>query len=270
VAGSVGVRWGRGGAADKDNDLRCRVNKRATKLFGRQDSEHKQKWIEEEFLKRQNKRKEKERRKSMGGATSMHDDHKESSPRNAQNGSTPSHNPNMPTHFTAEDLRMLNTAEQLVTSGQFSASQLAATDLAQSNGGFFPITTSIPPLSPPTIATRLLTGDISDALKQGHNAFLNLADGLLATPDEQLHQIQANDLDPSRGNSTPNGLYSPLNHASPNLNGDDELSRIAAEHRFGEDIDEDRKKDVSGRTGQYPMDAVLTLMKLNEGWKTAA
>lgn len=50
---------------DKDNDLRCRVNKRAHKLFGKEDNEHKRAWIEEEFRKRQQKRKEKERRKGM-------------------------------------------------------------------------------------------------------------------------------------------------------------------------------------------------------------
>ncbi|KAG2237305.1 hypothetical protein INT48_009038 [Thamnidium elegans] len=50
---------------NKDNDLRCRVNKRAHKLFGKEDSEHKKKWIDEEFLKRQQKRKDKERRKGL-------------------------------------------------------------------------------------------------------------------------------------------------------------------------------------------------------------
>ncbi|KAG0168255.1 hypothetical protein DFQ28_005299 [Apophysomyces sp. BC1034] len=50
---------------NKDNDLRCRVNKRAHKLFGKDDGEHKRRWIEDEFLKRQMKRKEKERRKQV-------------------------------------------------------------------------------------------------------------------------------------------------------------------------------------------------------------
>lgn len=50
---------------DKDNDLRCRVNKRATKLFGPGDSEAKRIWAAEEFEKRRQKRMEKERRKNM-------------------------------------------------------------------------------------------------------------------------------------------------------------------------------------------------------------
>ncbi|KAF9585032.1 hypothetical protein BGW38_004191 [Lunasporangiospora selenospora] len=49
---------------NKDNDLRCRVNKRAHKLFGKDESEHKSRWAEEEFGKRQMKRKEKERRRN--------------------------------------------------------------------------------------------------------------------------------------------------------------------------------------------------------------
>ncbi|KAI9487475.1 MAG: hypothetical protein EXX96DRAFT_553398 [Benjaminiella poitrasii] len=65
---------------NKDNDLRCRVNKRAHKLFGKEDSEHKQKWIKEEFLKRQQKRKDKERRKglvddSLGGSHNNNGNH---------------------------------------------------------------------------------------------------------------------------------------------------------------------------------------------------
>ncbi|KAK4516949.1 uncharacterized protein ATC70_000277 [Mucor velutinosus] len=65
---------------NKDNDLRCRVNKRAHKLFGKEDSEHKKKWIDEEFLKRQQKRKDKERRKglvddSLGGHHHNHHHH---------------------------------------------------------------------------------------------------------------------------------------------------------------------------------------------------
>lgn len=54
---------------DKDNDLRCRVNKRAQKLFGMEPSDHKRKWVDEEFERRRAKRQEKERRKqAVNGA----------------------------------------------------------------------------------------------------------------------------------------------------------------------------------------------------------
>lgn len=45
---------------NKDNDLRCRVNKRAHKLYGKEPSKAKEMWIEEEFNKRKSKRQEKE------------------------------------------------------------------------------------------------------------------------------------------------------------------------------------------------------------------
>lgn len=46
---------------NKDNDLRCRVNKKAKKLFGSEPSIEKTNWIEAEFTRRHTKRKEKER-----------------------------------------------------------------------------------------------------------------------------------------------------------------------------------------------------------------
>ncbi|KAJ1878364.1 hypothetical protein H4R99_005745 [Coemansia sp. RSA 1722] len=51
------------GERNKDNDLRCRVNKRANQLYGMQSSEAKARWIVEEFDRRQQRRKDKETRK---------------------------------------------------------------------------------------------------------------------------------------------------------------------------------------------------------------
>ncbi|KAJ1831404.1 hypothetical protein LPJ70_006722, partial [Coemansia sp. RSA 2708] len=50
---------------NKDNDLRCRVNKRANQLYGAKASPAKEKWIGEEFERRQQKRHEKERRRQQ-------------------------------------------------------------------------------------------------------------------------------------------------------------------------------------------------------------
>ena len=52
---------------NKDNDLRCRVTKRANKLFGNDLSERKGAWIECEFKRRQSKRQEKEKKKVVDG-----------------------------------------------------------------------------------------------------------------------------------------------------------------------------------------------------------
>jgi hypothetical protein len=62
------------GERNKDNDLRCRVNKRAHKLFGKEDSPHKQKLISDEFSKRRSKRKEKEDRKQGNHTVQQQDD----------------------------------------------------------------------------------------------------------------------------------------------------------------------------------------------------
>ncbi|KAJ2781602.1 hypothetical protein H4R18_002786 [Coemansia javaensis] len=48
---------------NKDNDLRCRVNKRANQLYGAHASAAKDKWIGEEFERRQQRRREKDQRR---------------------------------------------------------------------------------------------------------------------------------------------------------------------------------------------------------------
>ncbi|KAJ1963983.1 hypothetical protein IWQ62_003065 [Dispira parvispora] len=48
---------------NKDNDLRCRVNKRANKLYGEGPSEAKTLWIEEEFQRRRARRMSKENKR---------------------------------------------------------------------------------------------------------------------------------------------------------------------------------------------------------------
>ncbi|KAF8429024.1 hypothetical protein EV426DRAFT_206018 [Tirmania nivea] len=58
---------------DKDNDLRCRVTKRAAKLYGAADTDEKRKWMEAEFSKRKGKREAKERAR-------YHDDRMSASP----------------------------------------------------------------------------------------------------------------------------------------------------------------------------------------------
>ncbi|KAI9879488.1 MAG: hypothetical protein M1830_008364 [Pleopsidium flavum] len=53
---------------NKDNDLRCRINKRAKKLYGMNPSAEKSAWMESEFNKRRNKRESKERLRSFDGS----------------------------------------------------------------------------------------------------------------------------------------------------------------------------------------------------------
>lgn len=51
---------------NKDNDLRCRVNKRANQLFGPEKSAQREAWVASEFEKRQRKRQERESKKHSG------------------------------------------------------------------------------------------------------------------------------------------------------------------------------------------------------------
>ncbi|KAJ1657284.1 hypothetical protein IWQ61_003292 [Dispira simplex] len=48
---------------NKDNDLRCRVNKRANKLYGEGPSDAKTRWVEEEFQRRRTRRMSKENKR---------------------------------------------------------------------------------------------------------------------------------------------------------------------------------------------------------------
>ncbi|KAJ2900308.1 hypothetical protein IWW38_000567 [Coemansia aciculifera] len=52
---------------NKDNDLRCRVNKRANQLYGAHASADKERWVGEEFERRQQRRRDKETRKRPQG-----------------------------------------------------------------------------------------------------------------------------------------------------------------------------------------------------------
>ncbi|KAJ1924213.1 hypothetical protein IWQ60_005351 [Tieghemiomyces parasiticus] len=50
---------------NKDNDLRCRVNKRANKLYGEAPSEVKARWVEDEFQRRRSRRMSKETKRHL-------------------------------------------------------------------------------------------------------------------------------------------------------------------------------------------------------------
>ncbi|KAI9815977.1 MAG: hypothetical protein M1827_001969 [Pycnora praestabilis] len=62
-------RWRQSNAErNKDNDLRCRINKRAKKLYGIHPTPFKSAWMESEFNKRRTKRETKERIRSFDGS----------------------------------------------------------------------------------------------------------------------------------------------------------------------------------------------------------
>ncbi|RUS13772.1 hypothetical protein BC937DRAFT_94811, partial [Endogone sp. FLAS-F59071] len=275
---------------NKDNDLRCRVNKRANKLFGKGDSDHKHRWIEEEFGKRQMKRKEKERRKQ------------------AVNGAIGA-NPALTNLATSG---IITAQQQAQISAQLSAAAAnGIVGVPHPNGGFYPMSTNgMAPLSPTTTA-KLLGGNLSAAMKKNHQ-FLN---GLIGSDAAHLPQFPASDpTSPTAASAhihhhhhhhlhiqdlatgklpTPPGEgsdFSGLDHAASPINGQglqamasglssspasDSESEEAASPQIPHHQSQQGAQGQQGQQGQggngqggdYPMDAVLTLMQLNAGWR---
>ncbi|KAM3584544.1 hypothetical protein VKS41_003353 [Umbelopsis sp. WA50703] len=211
---------------NKDNDLRCRVNKRANRLFGAADSEHKRSWIEREFVKRQAKRKEKELRKtSIGG-----------SPNNT--GSLGN--------------------DHMQNAGQSS-------DLSQlQNTPYYSMGNNMAPLSPNT-AAKLLNNNLAEAMKaqQESNQLTSaqLLEKLLQqapTPQLEGSQLQQFNGQSGEENSNSAQLTDVTSAVSQTSTTPATAPQTSAAPNGGA---------AAGQNGDYPMEAVLTLMQLNAGWR---
>ncbi|KAL0094877.1 hypothetical protein J3Q64DRAFT_1716309 [Phycomyces blakesleeanus] len=194
---------------NKDNDLRCRVNKRANKLFGPLEHDAKTLWVNEEFEKRRQKRMEKERRKNI-------------------------------------------VDNVLSVPGQSMPIGLP---------GSTPPTTFYPPVSiDPDSAAKIL-GFPSDLqrqlLEQLNNSMMALTNAKLPTPPVEY----------------PSESLQPDTDIKPDLATTEQaLSSLAAELSSNtimptEKKEETEKEGSSEKKAEYPMDAVLTLMQLNAGWR---
>ncbi|KAI7862277.1 hypothetical protein BDF14DRAFT_1857593 [Spinellus fusiger] len=261
---------------NKDNDLRCRVNKRANKLFGKNDIEPKQRWVEEEFLKRQAKRKEKERRKQIvDGAVSAH-------------RSEPSHVSGL--HLSGVTQQQQLTPQQIQTLQETNYLSMLCSNLGA--------------LSPNTAAkllgtngTTAKTPERTQQLSMQLVEFLQQLQQYQPQPsDHQQQQQQTLDSSDhivpslSQTGSEPNGqdmrpeeklaalLTSSINAvaaaaaaaaAAANANavtGEEDKSENGQIKKEQGDVSEQQINN--GQPGvDYPMDAVLTLMQLNAGWR---
>ncbi|KAF9974093.1 hypothetical protein BGZ73_002623 [Actinomortierella ambigua] len=216
---------------NKDNDLRCRVNKRANKLFGKGESEHKQRWIEEEFTKRQLKRKEKERKKSGTTTGAALDGHTTPSSASASSG----------INHLALHQQQLQSASQLLTSAaQFDSTAKTALALngliggttANKTGGKADVAAS----AAAAAAAAAVTAD------QEQLALAQLT-GVLNDPNLTRHLI---DIETQAAQAA-------ANPAPPIM-----LMPGKPDHEVnGTELTE----------SEYPMDAVLTLMQLNGSWR---
>ncbi|CAM0143124.1 unnamed protein product [Umbelopsis sp. WA50703] len=249
---------------NKDNDLRCRVNKRANRLFGMADNPNKRKWCQEEFAKRQRKRQEKERRKNTVNGSGA--------PGSGQD--TGYQSPNAMASFTASQLEALQ----------------------QQSSDYYPMSTNgIPPLSP-TTATKLLNSNLAAVLKAGKNdpsATAAAAAAVLQSPQFlQLNQLLSqqtaeaahytSDMSTADGtNKSSDSILEQLTAAAAanaaNSTSNEQATADAGEGTSGEAADKDKTqgekpaengKPANGQGGgDYPMDAVMTLMQLNAGWR---
>jgi len=254
---------------NKDNDLRCRVNKRANRLFGKMDSDAKREWIQEEFAKRQRKRQDKERRK------------------NAVNGS-------MGPGASGQDMTSSSGYQSPSSMASFTSSQLEA--LQQQSSEFYPMSASgIPPLSP-TTATKLLNSNLAAVLKAGKNdpsATAAAAAAVLQSPQFlQLNQLLSqqsaeaaqytSEMAPSEsGTKSENIDYKlPLEQieavvsAVAAASGEAEKGDASTNGQSASEEGKESEKQAEGSKpangqggGDYPMDAVMTLMQLNAGWR---
>ncbi|KAF9899977.1 hypothetical protein BX616_002754 [Lobosporangium transversale] len=150
---------------NKDNDLRCRVNKRANSKFGKHESEAKTRWIEEEFSKRQMKRKEKERRRNPDAVSPQ--ESLSASPKSTILTELAMHQHHQP-QLTAVQQQLQQHVDQ-----HFHAAQLAH-----------------PHFDPTTVKTALALSDL--VKKNGSHIDLAQLTGVLTDPNlqQQLNEIE--------------------------------------------------------------------------------
>ncbi|KAI8876764.1 hypothetical protein K501DRAFT_337884 [Backusella circina FSU 941] len=234
---------------NKDNDLRCRVNKRAHKLFGKEDSDHKRRWVTDEFAKRQQKRKEKERKRGfVDDSLSGH------------------------SYNTDSGLDLAALAQQLVAQQQQTTDANYLTLLCNNLG----------------IPARSLLNNTTDEVKQEKNNQQQFPLQLLELL-QQLQQYQQQEEQQPQKESTPE----PSNFELPGNEDPKAEEKIAAliastfqavmsataastannesEIKEENNIEEQQQQQVNNennpQNAEFPMDAVLTLMQLNAGWR---
>ncbi|KAI8643286.1 hypothetical protein BD408DRAFT_414999 [Parasitella parasitica] len=279
---------------NKDNDLRCRVNKRAHKLYGLQESAAKQQWVQEEFEKRRQKRMDKERRKhlvnnvlSVPGASNTEGHHAASN--------DDSHSADGSNHNDASTVSMLNSVNAnqiqnfytpLPQIDTATAAKLLdfPTDLQrqlleQLNNSMMALTNGI---QPPEAAADQGNDDNNNDEASGSSDMVydSQQAAAVAAANEALQQVIAQGLSTNTTSATSSGHNSPLQYTATTSTANDtieneeakadpmDISAEGAEVK-AEGTEDENAQEESGeeKKPEYPMDAVLTLMQLNAGWR---
>ncbi|KAI8978089.1 hypothetical protein BDB01DRAFT_852629 [Pilobolus umbonatus] len=260
---------------NKDNDLRCRVNKRAHKLFGKEDSEHKRRWIEEEFLKRQQKRKEKERRKGLVddtlGAGGNMDLSSLNHPIHPSQSSSASSTSTLQSMTDANYLTLLcnnlgipAAARTLIGTATNPPPDIMdkekiqqpfpyqLLEILQQLQQYQPPSTSTATTTSTTAATTTATTPATESTDFNlSNPSFGLEED--AKPEEKLAALLTSTLQAAAAASS----------SSSNTTKEDEPKTDSEQPVEGEGESEQQQQQHT----EFPMDAVLTLMQLNAGWR---
>ncbi|KAJ8653202.1 hypothetical protein O0I10_011149 [Lichtheimia ornata] len=234
---------------NKDNDLRCRVNKRATKLYGTADTPEKKAWAQEEFEKRRQKRMEKERRKNaIDNVLSV---------------------PGSP--HLEKPQEMSSLSEQSVLNGV--SDQLGYYNMQQQQQ-------QAPPLVDPAAAAKMLDfpPELQRQLLEQLNNMIAMTNNGEKLPssstsnDDSSSQAQLQQQPQDEDQVAPNNQES--THEEQGLSSSTSASNSAHNSPLQDKSEEEESKDGQQQQQQqddkkpeYPMDAVLTLMQLNAGWR---
>jgi len=228
--------------------LRCRVTKRANKLHGAAASAVKSAWVEEEFEKRRQKRKQKERRRDPNGAGDSEEP--EAAP---LAGSSRGSRLLTGTHSLEEQLALQQLEEhqhkqellqQNPLLSQFKGSLQHHSQHTHHQHHHHPTTLDF---DQEAVKTALALNEF--VKKSANHIDLAQLTGVLTDPDltRQLMEIEAQ-------NSQHVPTSAMMASTAMALNATKTPPELELKNQHAMDPD-------------YPMDAVLTLMQLNGGWK---
>ncbi|KAI8876060.1 hypothetical protein K501DRAFT_338320 [Backusella circina FSU 941] len=281
---------------NKDNDLRCRVNKRANKLFGLAESANKAAWVQDEFEKRRQKRMDKERRKlivnNVLSVPGSENNNGVSMPNIVSSGQIPTfYTPlpqidtataakllDFPTDLQRQLLEQLNNSMMALTNGIQQAApeteeskaqmvdqaihNLVASSQAESSSSSSNANTSqsvttssdIPTASSTTTTVTAVPDTASAAAEStAANNETTIAETSSTTPTTTATTTIIQE--PAQNNNSSNTSDASSGHNSPYPN-----EEADKQEENAEEGKEEKKPE-------YPMDAVLTLMQLNAGWR---
>ncbi|KAI8052868.1 hypothetical protein BDF22DRAFT_743546 [Syncephalis plumigaleata] len=283
---------------NKDNDLRCRVNKRANKLFGLEPSDHKTRWITEEFERRRQKRKEKEARRKMG-VPSLDTANSSANLSPLTSGQTTpvsathaglSYASGFPSTSGMNSLHSSHLSDyESGHANEFGLAAAAAAAAAANDATASYMNTQLDrKLPPPSLASSHAAGaflcncqgSIHEPDCRQHHLLTSATPHHPPAPGVQpsshsMHQHQHQHQHQQHQHQQHHSGHLPLTPAHSHHSMSAAAAAVA--HQFGPMMSPPPSAAMTGQTSQahhpradedFPMDAVITLMQLNNGWRT--